>query len=99
MITQTPSGNTKVEPGSTIEVVISGGPKAKASKLYVKSITIPYEEAPQALAPQAQEVVGDVEEEVIEGNVVDELETEADPQYPASTRTRTRTRTRKITTS
>ena len=58
VMTQTPSGNTKVEPGSTIEVVISGGPKAKASKLYVKSITIPYEEAPQALAPQAQEVVG-----------------------------------------
>ncbi len=82
VMTQTPSGNTKVEPGSTIEVVISGGPKAKASKLYVKSITIPYEEAPQALAPQAQEVVEDVEEEVVEGNVVDELETEADPVVP-----------------
>ena len=37
VMTQTPTGNTKVEPGSTIEVVISDGPKAKASKLYVKS--------------------------------------------------------------
>ncbi|PZX07982.1 serine/threonine-protein kinase [Psychrobacillus insolitus] len=82
VMTQTPTGNTKVEPGSTIEVVISGGPKAKASKLFVKSITIPYEEAPEALAPQTEEVVEDVEEEVVEGNVVDELEIEADPIVP-----------------
>ena len=80
VMTQTPTGNTKVEPGSTIEVVISGGPKAKASKLYVKSITIPYEEAPEA--QRQQEVVEDVEEEVVEGNVVDEIETEADPVVP-----------------
>ena len=80
VITQTPTGNTKVEPGSTIEVVISGGPKAKASKLYVKSITIPYEAAQET--PEAPEVVEDVEEEVVEGNVEDELEAEAEPVVP-----------------
>ena len=41
----------------------------------------------------------DVEEEVVEGNVVDELEIEADPIVPEPVLTRTRTRTRKITTS
>ena len=32
----------KLAPGSTIEVVISKGPKAKPTKFYAKTITIPY---------------------------------------------------------
>ena len=44
VISQNPSANTKLAPGSTIEVVISEGPKAAPTKLVVKSVTIPYEE-------------------------------------------------------
>ena len=44
VIRQDPKPNAKVAPGSTIEVVISDGPKAKPTKLFVKTITIPYEQ-------------------------------------------------------
>lgn len=43
VISQNPVANTKLAPGSTIEVVISDGPKPAATKLIVKSITIPFE--------------------------------------------------------
>ena len=42
VIRQDPKPNAKVAPGSTIEVVISDGPKAKPTKFYTKTITIPY---------------------------------------------------------
>ncbi|SER55363.1 Stk1 family PASTA domain-containing Ser/Thr kinase [Psychrobacillus sp. OK032] len=42
VIRQDPKPNARVAPGSTIEVVISDGPKAKPTKFYAKTITIPY---------------------------------------------------------
>ncbi|WP_391208577.1 Stk1 family PASTA domain-containing Ser/Thr kinase [Psychrobacillus sp. L4] len=45
VISQLPLPNSKLAPGSTIEVVLSDGPKAARTKLFVKSITIPYEPA------------------------------------------------------
>lgn len=43
VIRQTPKAGTKLEKGSTINVVISKGPKAKQEKFYKKNIEIPYE--------------------------------------------------------
>lgn len=43
VISQTPKAGTKLEKGSTINVVISKGPKAKQEKFYTKTIEIPYE--------------------------------------------------------
>lgn len=43
VISQLPLPNSKLGPGSTIEVVISDGPKPARSKLVVKTVTIPYE--------------------------------------------------------
>lgn len=65
VIEQSPKPNAKVSPGSTIEVTLSNGPKAKDTKFVVKSVTIPYE----------QPVVDEVDEE--EGN--DEGENEEQP--------------------
>ena len=45
VIDQTPEPNAKVSPGSTIEVTLSDGPKAKPPKTIVKTVTIPYEQA------------------------------------------------------
>ncbi|TQR17440.1 Stk1 family PASTA domain-containing Ser/Thr kinase [Psychrobacillus soli] len=42
VIRQDPKPNAKVAPGSTIEVVISDGPKEKPTKFFTKTITIPY---------------------------------------------------------
>ncbi|MFJ8063867.1 Stk1 family PASTA domain-containing Ser/Thr kinase [Psychrobacillus sp. NPDC096426] len=42
VIRQNPKPNAKVAPGSTIEVVISDGPKEKPTKFFTKTITIPY---------------------------------------------------------
>ena len=44
VIEQSPKPNATVRPGSTIEVTLSDGPKAKDTKLIVKSVTIPYEQ-------------------------------------------------------
>ncbi|WP_144509296.1 Stk1 family PASTA domain-containing Ser/Thr kinase [Bacillus sp. FJAT-22090] len=44
VIRQDPKPNAKVAPGSTIEVVVSDGPKEKPSKFFVKTVTIPYEQ-------------------------------------------------------
>ena len=41
---QSPKPNAKVDPGSTINVTISDGPKAKPTKFVVKTVTIPYEQ-------------------------------------------------------
>lgn len=41
---QSPKPNAKVSPGSTIEVTLSDGPKAKPTKFVVKTVTIPYEQ-------------------------------------------------------
>ncbi|MFJ7825000.1 Stk1 family PASTA domain-containing Ser/Thr kinase [Psychrobacillus sp. NPDC096623] len=43
VIEQSPKPNAKVSPGSTIDVTLSDGPKAKNTKFVVKSVTIPYE--------------------------------------------------------
>ncbi|SDM53427.1 serine/threonine protein kinase [Psychrobacillus sp. OK028] len=43
VIEQSPKPNAKVSPGSTIDVTLSDGPKAKDTKFVVKSVTIPYE--------------------------------------------------------
>lgn len=43
VISQTPKAGTKLEKGSTINVVISKGPKAKQEKFYTNTIEIPYE--------------------------------------------------------
>lgn len=43
VISQEPQANKKVAPGSTIEVVVSDGPKPASTKLVVKTVTIPYE--------------------------------------------------------
>lgn len=47
VLDQTPKVNAKVPPGSTIEVVLSDGPKAKDIRFYFKSVTIPYEQPPE----------------------------------------------------
>lgn len=43
VISQSPSANSSLEVGGTIEVVISKGPQAKPVKVYFKNIKIPYE--------------------------------------------------------
>lgn len=43
VISQTPSGNTKLEVGETINVVVSKGPEQKQEKLYVLNVDIPYD--------------------------------------------------------
>lgn len=43
VISQSPEAGTKLEIGSTIDVVVSKGPKEKKVKLYNKIISIPYE--------------------------------------------------------
>ncbi|MEI4768622.1 Stk1 family PASTA domain-containing Ser/Thr kinase [Psychrobacillus sp. FJAT-51614] len=43
VISQQPQANKRVAPGSTIEVVVSDGPKPASTKLVVKTVTIPYE--------------------------------------------------------
>lgn len=43
VISQTPSANSQLEVGGTIEVVISKGPQEKPVKMYFKDILIPYE--------------------------------------------------------
>ncbi|MEK4485131.1 Stk1 family PASTA domain-containing Ser/Thr kinase [Psychrobacillus sp. FSL H8-0484] len=47
VLEQTPKVNAKVPPGSTIEVTLSDGPKAKATRFFVKTVTIPYEQPPE----------------------------------------------------
>lgn len=47
VLDQTPNANAKVPPGSTIEVTLSDGPKAKATRFFVKTVTIPYEQPPE----------------------------------------------------
>jgi len=69
VINQTPKPNTKVSPGSTIEVTISDGPKAKPTKTVVKSVTIPYK---QPVVEEADEENGSDEEENNEQPVVQE---------------------------
>lgn len=43
VISQTPVAGTQLEVGSTINVILSKGPAEKAVKMYIRSITIPYE--------------------------------------------------------
>jgi serine/threonine-protein kinase len=43
VISQEPSAGTQLEPGSSIEIVLSKGPVAKKIKTFVKSVEIPYE--------------------------------------------------------
>ena len=43
VISQQPVAGTELEPGSSIEIVLSKGPVAKKVKTFVKSIEIPYE--------------------------------------------------------
>ncbi|ALC86071.1 serine/threonine protein kinase [Bacillus sp. FJAT-22090] len=57
VISQEPQANKKVAPGSTIEVVVSDGPKPASTKLVVKTVTIPYE------PPNTEEEEGGVEGE------------------------------------
>ena len=45
VISQLPLPNSKLAPRSTIEVVISDGPKPARTKIVVKTVTIPYEPA------------------------------------------------------
>ena len=67
---QTPKPNAKVIPGSTIEVILSDGPKAKPPKFVVKSVTIPYE--PPVVEEEDEEEDGSGEEENEENPVVQE---------------------------
>ena len=60
---QSPKPNAKVEPGSTIEVTISDGPKAKPTKFVVKTVTIPYEQPAEEEKEEPVEGEGDEEEE------------------------------------
>lgn len=71
VIDQTPKPNTKVNPGSTIEVILSDGPKAKPPKFVVKSVTIPYE-PPVVEEEEDEEEDGSGEEENVENPVVQE---------------------------
>lgn len=43
VISQTPEAGTTLEKGSTVNVVISKGPPEKRVKMYIRTITIPYE--------------------------------------------------------
>lgn len=44
VIRQDPAAGTRLKPGSTVTVVLSSGPQAAATKLYVVSVEIPYEQ-------------------------------------------------------
>ena len=70
VIEQSPKPNAKVSPGSTIEVTLSDGPKAKPTKFVVKTVTIPYEE------PVVEEVE---EEEPVEEESNEEEEIKEEP--------------------
>ncbi|WP_419961590.1 Stk1 family PASTA domain-containing Ser/Thr kinase [Psychrobacillus sp. BM2] len=63
VIDQKPMPNAKVSPGSTIEVTLSDGPKAKPPKFVVKSVTIPYEQPVVEEADEEDGSDGDGEEE------------------------------------
>ncbi|QUG41043.1 Stk1 family PASTA domain-containing Ser/Thr kinase [Psychrobacillus sp. INOP01] len=69
VIDQNPKPNAKVSPGSTIEVTLSDGPKAKPTKFVVKSVTIPYE---QPIVEEENEEDDSDEEENKEKPVVQE---------------------------
>ena len=69
VIDQTPKPNTKVSPGSTIEVILSDGPMAKPTKFVVRSVTIPYE---QPVVEEEVEEDGNDDEENKEKPVVQE---------------------------
>lgn len=56
VIRQDPAAGTRLEPGSTITVVLSSGPKAAATKLYVVSVEIPYEEPEEGQEPEPKNV-------------------------------------------
>lgn len=62
VISQDPKPNAKVAPGSTIKVVISDGPKAKPTKFYAKTVTIPYTQP----NPNEEESEDEQQEEEIE---------------------------------
>ena len=70
---QSPKPNAKASPGSTIEVTLSDGPKAKPTKFVVKSVTIPYEQ------PIVEE-----EEEPVEEDGSDEEEKPEKPEKPVA---------------
>jgi len=63
---QSPKPNAKVDPGSTINVTISDGPKAKPTKFVVKTVTIPYEQPAEEEKEEPVEGEGDEEEEIKE---------------------------------
>ena len=60
VIRQDPKPNDKVAPGSTIEVVLSDGPKAKLTKNYAKTVTIPYTQP----TPNEEESEDEQQEEI-----------------------------------
>ncbi len=43
VISQDPAAGTQLEPGSSIEIVLSKGPVAKKVKTYIKTVEIPYD--------------------------------------------------------
>lgn len=72
VIRQSPAANTQLAPGSTIDVVISAGQKEKPTKLFVKMVTIPYENS-----EEWEE--GQVEEQVVRIYVQDKTRSMAEP--------------------
>ncbi|MER2077005.1 Stk1 family PASTA domain-containing Ser/Thr kinase [Psychrobacillus psychrotolerans] len=63
---QSPKPNAKVDPGSTINVTISDGPKAKPTKFVVKTVTIPYEQPAEEEKEEPVEGEDDEEKEIKE---------------------------------
>lgn len=81
VVSQNPKANTKVAPGSTIEVVLSDGPKAKPTKHFVKTITIPYEQPPTNGdgTEEGGNNEGDVQEQIVRIYIEDKTRSMGEP--------------------
>lgn len=82
VISQNPVAGTKLEPGSTIEIVLSKGPPAKQIKTFVTTVEIPYEpDAPGAeqivriyLQDQTHSLTEPVEEYILTENKMQQIQ-------------------------
>lgn len=59
VISQSPAAGTKLAEGSIIDVVVSKGPQEKPVKMYIRTITIPYEPVEQGVEQKVRIYIQD----------------------------------------